>query len=220
MFIFGLLTLLLGSCNSPPETGTEGRNQLAVVNRTSISHSITEILLGFRASGSLVIRGECTGGSFIVDDVPRAPAGRFATVGDALGEWSRLVPRLNVHQDTDGMWRVSDATASAELLKVEVPDLRAEVINGEEAIGAVLDSKPVISFLRENGIAEASTTGGPAPYDESKVPHSTFHIRGGATVAEALDQIVKKYPGIWVYSECVMNSQQKFVSLQTFSFRN
>lgn len=204
------------------ETISRGTTQseldgLHVRKGISISNSLADLFVRFHSNGSIVVRGECSNGNFITDQVPTGPIEHFGKFQDALAEWSRVVPRLAIYHDSDGMWRVSDGTASADLLKVKISDLRVQVIDGEDAIGAVLDSKEVELFLRNSGIKEASTTAGLAPYHASKLPHSSWHLRD-VTVAEAFDAAVEKYPGVWVYTECVGRGSQKLVNVRTLGF--
>jgi len=133
-----------------------------------------------------------------------------------VAAWSMLVPRLKTYSDANGVWRVSDDTASADLLKVRIGDLRVRVLDSEEAVAAVLATKEVESFFRDNGMREASTMIGIVPYDGGKLPRSVWHVRD-VTVAEAFDEAVTKYPGVWVYRECI-GEKQKLVNVRTRSF--
>lgn len=185
-------------------------------NGISISDSLAQVLVQFRSFGSIVIRGNCTDAGFINDEVSPAPIGKFSSVQDALAEWSHTVPRLLIHQDAKGMWRISDNTASPSLLNVEIKDLHTRVFNGAEAIGVVLGSKEVQLFFRDNAVGQATTMGGLAPYDGSSLPRSEWHLHG-ATVADAFDDAVTKYAGVWVYTECVTD-HRKLITVRATSF--
>ncbi len=133
-----------------------------------------------------------------------------------MAAWSILLPRLKVYSDANGIWRVSDGTAVADLLKVRIGDLRVRVLDSEEAVAAVLATKEVKSFYSNNGIRDASTMIGIVPYDPDSLHRSAWHVRD-VTVAEAFDSAVKKYPGVWVYRECV-GEKQKLVNVRTRIF--
>jgi hypothetical protein len=211
----GLLFIVQGLSNLVHSEADVSQHR--VEDEISISDSIAQLFVRFHSVGSIVIRGQCTDASFIKDDVPRGPTEDFASLGDALAVWSRVVPRLETHHDANGMWRVSDSSASPNLLKVRINDLRTSVLGSNDAVGAVLGTKEVTLFLRDNRISQASTTAGLAPYDASKLPHSAWHLHG-VMVGEAFDAAVKKYPGVWVYTECTADSHRKLVNVRTMGF--
>lgn len=215
---FTFAVLLLNTCtpSDSVEKGTAPELQPAI-GKTSISDSLAQLFLRFHGSGSIIVRGQCTDASFILDEVPRGPAGAFSSLGDALAEWSRLVPRLTVRHNVNDMWRVSDSTASAELLKLKINELRADVLDSDGAVGAILETSEVKQFLHVQGISQASTMGGPGSYDASKLPHSPWHLHN-VTVGEAFDSAVNKYPGVWVYTECVSDDHHKLMNVRALSF--
>jgi hypothetical protein len=182
----------------------------------SISNSLGDLFVRFHTIGSIAIRGKCSDANFVIDEVPQGPTGNFSSFKDALAAWSNLVPRLKTYSDANGVWRVNDITASADLLRVRIGDLRVRVLDSEEAVAAVLATKEVQGFFRDNGIKEASITIGLVPYDGDKFPRSVWDVRG-LTVAEAFDEAVIKYPGVWVYRECI-EEKQKLVNVRTRSF--
>jgi len=195
---------------------TPGELQQHLESEISISDSLAELFVRFHSNGSIIIRGNCTDASFIQDAVPLGPNANFSGIEEALAAWSKLVPRLIVHRSSDSIWRVSDSSASPELLKTRINNLRARVIDADDAIGAVLGTKEVNSFFRDNAISQASTTGLLAPYDPSSLPHSAWHLHD-VTVEDAFDAAIKKYPGVWVYTECIVD-HRKLVNVRTRSF--
>jgi hypothetical protein len=213
-----ILSVSLCEPSTPGLKETPPQQSHAAAQEISLGVSLAELLSNYHSAGSIIVRGQCTNANFIKDDIGNPPAGKFRSLDKAVMEWTKAVPRLTAHHDPNGMWRIVDTTASAQLLKLRIHDLWINAFDGVSAIGGILDTNEVKQFFDEYGFSQASTIGGPAPFDPSQLPHSILHLHD-VTVAEAFDAVVKKYPGLWVYWECVSPSDnRKLIEVRALSF--
>jgi hypothetical protein len=165
-------------------------------------------------SASLVFSGLCNG------DFPgvRLPAGLD---GQPLEMLQAIFPQnsnLQVSQERDGIIRLSDMETPRDFLNVRISRVRftmddatdGPLFDPQEATWAILRSLEVKKFEAAHNIDSRP--------EAIHLPHAPFttqspHISGyivDVTVSQALDYLLKTFPGLWIYERCPGTVQFSF----------
>jgi hypothetical protein len=173
---------------------------------TTVENFLDELFLLTHSSGSLILRGTCkvtnvTNG-VASDDLPNPPQGPFQNLDEALNAVSKLNPHLSWSRDANGLTRVRDDRVPTDVLRLRLQRVHFNrVRDSNAAIRIVLDAPEVQAYFRENDI-ERSTSFNASMYTTPRgFPTSSGDLRN-VTVAEALDRIMRFFPGLWMYNEC------------------
>ncbi len=176
---------------------------------------ILEILDTARVSGSVVLWGSCT--VSYPPDLPklRVSATDRASALQALREVLADDPAMQITQDSDGTIRMIERGVPSDILNVKIRHVSFEgrgtsaqsdgMYTPNDALRGVLQAPEIVDFMRAHDIERPTGT--------EAVPGNLFgpwppeypHISGSlddVTLSEALDRILKTFPGIWVYENC------------------
>jgi hypothetical protein len=86
---------------------------------------------------------------------------------------------------------------------------------------AILQTPEVTAYMKAHNIAVAM--GGAVPGNNAPFPIDAPHIERSMenlTVSQAMDRVLKTFPGIWVYEDCLQpDSKSRFVGFIFFSSR-
>jgi len=132
-------------------------------------------------------------------------------IDDDLDNLSHLSSHYGWFRRKDGLVQFRDDRASAELLRLHLAQFElVQAVNLEDAVNKLLKAKQVVSFLKQNQIdLEPEFTGAYLGNQEhiqrlSKSPTTPkYSLKLTAvTLEEALNSIVRTFPGVWVYREC------------------
>jgi hypothetical protein len=178
---------------------------------------LMETLRRANASGSLEL-SRCDFGP-----LPHIPSLRVPTATGPLPQILREMfaddPAMQVTQDADATIRMIESGVPTDLLDVKIRHLPFE-LNGiplqyaaftsNDAIREILHTPEVLAFAKAHGIvippSAAGTLGLTAPH-----PAESPHIVGSMddlTVSQALDKVLKTFPGIWVYEDCACSDKK------------
>lgn len=196
------LTLVLTLAFAPSCLG-QGEER---ISPKSASSYIGAVLNGSRASGSLVYSGSC-GHAGASEDLPalRMPPRNNPYSLQSLREMFAGDPKMRVEAETGGKIRMVERATPLDILNVKVlhlsftthPDpLRSPTM----ALWAIIEAPEVRAFMDANRI-------GPKRRDAYgfSIPLYSESISGdldNVTVAQALDFVLKTYPGFWAYENC------------------
>ena len=185
---------------------------------------IASVLNRAHASGSLVYSGRCenNGGTF---DLPslRLPADRNTPPLRMLREMFADDPKMHVTQDANGKIRMVETDVPRDLLDLRIVQVSFSsgphiLNNGDEASLQIMATPDVKNYMTANNI-------GPVVPDFRLFIGPTSpnapHISGDlyfVTVSEALDYILKTYPGFWAYESCENGDKGRTVHLNFFPF--
>jgi hypothetical protein len=132
---------------------------------------------------------------------------------------------VRVTQDSDGTIRMIENGVLADLLNVRISHISfdgygSHTANEEAgeytpngALYVILQAPEVVAFMKARGIA-TPTGGGAVPGGVAPMTHRLPHISGSMddlTLAEALDRVLKTFPGLWIYKSCARNDTKKRV---------
>jgi hypothetical protein len=164
-------------------------------------------------SGSLIFSGHCDAST--PTDFPhfRAASSAGRSPVDVARDIFAGRPSTQVTQDPDGTVRMTESGVPKELLNVKISHISFEAngkpsqytaFSGQSAIdNGVLRAPEVLAFMKAQGFETRSgggITGGSGPLPEY-LPHITRSM-DNLTVSQALDDVLKTFPGIWVYEYC------------------
>ena len=193
----------------------------------TISPSLTGTIVGAvltraRASGSLVYSGRCenNGGTF---DLPilRLPADRNTPPVQLLQQMFVDDPKMHVTQDANGNIRVVEADVSRDLLDLRIVQVSFSsgshiLNNGNEAALQIMATPDVKNYMTVNHIGPVVSDFirfiGPSSPDAPRTSGDLYYV----TVSEALDYILKTYPGFWAYESCENGDKGRTVHFDFF----
>jgi hypothetical protein len=124
---------------------------------------------------------------------------------------------MQVTQDPDGIIRMNEAGVPTNLLNVKISHILFEsygqrVYTANGALRIILQTPEVLAFMKANNIIgpfgpfdNCGGSGGVVPGNSGAWPPESPHVSGSldnVTLSEALDYVLKTFPGIWVYETC------------------
>jgi len=138
----------------------------------------------------------------VSDALPHPPEGPFHTIDDAMSSLSRIEPHLSWIRDTDGLLRVRDDRVPDGVLHIRLQRVHfSGAATPGLAIWEVLSTPEVRAYFKKNHIEDGLATYNLAPLNTKGLPRLSGEILD-VTVAEALDRVMRFFPGLWIYSEC------------------
>jgi hypothetical protein len=168
---------------------------------------IGRVLTKAHASGSVVYHGQCqnNGESW---DLPAVSFPRYLDIAPVqmLQEMFADDPKMHVTQDANGNIRMVETDVPRDLLDlriVQVPFSSERGIHAPRwAISQIMVTPDVKNYMTVNDIGpvvpDFRVFIGPLSPNAPKIPSDLYYV----TVSEALDYILKTYPGFWAYEEC------------------
>jgi hypothetical protein len=189
---------------------------------------ITDVLSRATVSGSLAYWGHC-GNHEARPDLPNVRSlpedSQSVPPVKALQKMFAYDPKMRVSQETDGMIRMFESDIPRDLLDVRIshisfkdPEGRDGVWNPRQARRMLVRAPEIRAFMREHNIAWASDGeyindiyGGAHPYQ----PHVSGDLYD-VTLAEAMDYVLKSFPGFWVYENCRKEDGTRVVFIEIF----
>lgn len=167
---------------------------------------IGRVLAKAHASGSLVYHGQCeaNGGSW---DLPAVsfPKHYEITPVQMLQEMFTGDLKMQVTEDTNGNIRMVETDVPRDLLDLRIVQVSfptgSGINNANVAVVQIMVTPDMKNYMTVNNI-------GPVSDFYRFIVHSSLNapqISGDlyyVTVSEALDYILKTYPGFWAYEEC------------------
>ena len=211
--------------------GPRGHEALAAHRKAASLQPILELLAQEKFSGSLEISGACDLRDF--PDFPhfRAPATYGGSPLHAVREILADDPAMQVTQDPDGTIRMNEVGVPADVLNIRISHILFEnngangqraLYNPNDALRAILWAPEVVAFMKAHGIegpyAAEAVRGNAGPW-----PIEWPHISGSldnVTLSEALDRVLKAFPGVWLYENCPQGDKKhRFVYFRFFYLR-
>ena len=173
---------------------------------TTVENFVVEMFFLTKDSGSMTLSGTCEttqqGNVVVSDTLLHPPRGPFQNLGEALTAVSQLDPHLSWIRDKEGLMRVSDDRVPDDVLRIRLQRVRfRRAVDVNEAIRSVMSAPEVRAYFKENHIEDATVFINVVPLSTKGFPRLSDELRN-VTVAEALDRIVRFFPGLWIYSDC------------------
>jgi hypothetical protein len=130
-----------------------------------------------------------------------------------------------VSRESNGIIRVAETGVQTDILGVRIGHLSFDGISDpDEALDVVLGAPEVQSFIRANGIGQPLDIHSPPLYDlpgMKRIPpmpgvRSISGELNDVTLADALDYVLKTFPGFWLYQDCETLDRQRVVYFGLF----
>jgi hypothetical protein len=188
---------------------------------------ILEALDKAKLSGSFVFPRRCdlSGCNTPAPDFPhfRVPTRAGGSIVQVLREVLADAPAMQVTQDPDGTIRMNETGVPTDLLNVKISHILFEnygqrVYTANGALKVILQTPEVLAFMKAHDIRgpfdNCSGHGEAVPGNAGAWPPGSPHISGSldnVTLSEALDYVLKTFPGIWIYESCPQSDKKNRV---------
>ena len=207
--VLAVNTLLFCAQNPHSPSNTTALRTNTVVNLA------LESFFDTRTSGSIILTGTCestmSGRVVSTEELAIPDPIDIKRIDDDLDNLSHLSSHYGWFRRNDGLVQFRDNRASAELLRLHLAKFELlQAVNLEDAVNKLLKVQQVKSFLKQHHIdLEPEFTGASFWNDEqiqrlSKSPTAPKYSLKltDVTLEEALNSIVRTFPGVWIYREC------------------
>jgi hypothetical protein len=191
--------------------GSQAQGTLTVPPNVALLPILT-VLDEAKVSGSLRLTGRCD--LQFLPDLPllRAPGDIRSAPLTAVREVFADDQAMRVTEDPGGMIRMNEIGVPVDLLDVRIGHISFEdyahsaIFNPNDALYAILRAPEVAHFTKAHNIVDTPAMMGSAVRGNAgRWPAEWPHISGSldnVTLAEALDHVLKTFPGIWLYEDC------------------
>ena len=193
---------------------------------TASLRPILEILSEANLSGSLEFSGRCDMRGF--PDFPR-----FGLTTGEDGAIERLrkgfagAPELQVLQDSSGTVRMLESSVPVDVLHVKIARVtfedydRRPIYSPNGALNVISRSPEVEAFMQSHHIRflfSASAVIAPTSPPVPDVPHISGVLEN-TTLSDALDYVLRTFPGVWVYENCPAGNGESRIYLRFYYLR-
>lgn len=194
--------------------------------RTKVDPAMTAAMIGrvlakAHTSGSLVYHGQCQdhGGTW---DLPAVSSPKHYETNPVqmLREMLADDSKMQVAQDTNGNIRMVETDVPRDLLDLKIVQVPFSSDSGFHdprwAMSQIMVTPDVKNYMTVNNIGPVVPDFrlfiGPLSPNAPKISDDLYYV----TVSEALDYILKTYPGFWAYEECKGEAGSRKVFFQFF----
>ena len=190
---------------------------------THTARLILDVLSKAHVSGAFEYEGRCGPGVLVPDFPPIRGHQKFNARDpvDTLRSMFSIGGQILISKEANGIIRVVGSGVQTDILGVRINHLSFnKVSDPEEALNAVLSAPEVESFILTHGIGQPFNVHVLPPYlwsgNKSPGIRSISGELKGVTLAEALDYILSKFPGFWLYQNCESLGGQRVVHFGFF----
>jgi hypothetical protein len=193
-------TIMLAACLRAQDRGSTSFGEVRM--------QVGDVLSRAHLSGSLEYWSACNF-KMTYPDFPklRALPDHDGPAVELLRKMFSVDPEMRVSQDADGRIRMIETDVPSDLLDVKIHHLRfpPEYHGPNAAAIAILKTPEVIAFRREHNIGPEADWGPGASFPSDAFAPDKSSVRGDlheVTVREALDYVLRTFPGFWYYENC------------------
>jgi hypothetical protein len=209
------------------EAAAVGQQPQPIVIRYDTALSVLNVLTTAQVSGSIQYVGKC-GPNVLVPDLPPIRATQKPhppNPVETLHTMFSIDSRIAVSQGSNGIIRVVETRVQTDILGVRIDHLSFDGISDpDNALEVVLAAPEVQSFIRAHGIGQPFDTHSAPLYKLPGMRHVPPSPRvrsisgelNDVTLADALDYVLKTFPGFWLYQDCETPDQQRVVYFGLF----
>lgn len=199
--------------------GRVPQNEEQNTNPSQALLPILDLLAHSGTSGSLQFSGECS-----LQSLPEFPPIRNTVAPknsalDTLAEMFAGNRPIRVKRAHNGLIRMKEEGVNSDFLKVKLDQItfKSNGANGQTGVYSpniallhILARQEVVAFMKSHQL-KWPYEGGVVPGNAGRWPSSAPHVAGSltdVTVEEALDYVVKHFPGLWIYENCPAHADQ------------
>ncbi len=186
---------------------------------------LLEALNRAHVSGSMIVSGHCSnaGGDFPHLSVPSETTAQSPL--DIARETLADDPAIRVSKDLDGNIRMVESGVPTGLLHIKIKHISFEggaFSASDAARRFILRAPEVLAFMQAHDID--TLTGGMIIGSNAPLSMELPHLSGSmdnVTVSEAMDMVLKTFPGIWAYESCPhANGKGQFIHFLFFDLKH
>jgi len=187
---------------------------------------ILNVLTSARVSASLEYNGRCGPNVFIPDlppiFEPRKPYGPLPA--NTLHSMFSKDRGMVISQDSKGIIRVVETGVQTDILEVTIHHLSFDGISDpDQALHVVLNAPEIKSFMKAHDIGQPFdiyhppiwAVPGPNASPTPGLPHISGELNE-VRLSDALDYILKTFPGFWLYQDCRNSDGRRVVYFGLF----
>jgi hypothetical protein len=192
--------------------------------RTKVDPAMTAAMIGrvlakARTSGSLVYHGQCQdrGSTWDIPTVSR-PEHNDVTPVRMLQDMFADDSKMHVTQDANGNIRMAETDVPRDLLDLRIVQVSfpsGSINDANIAVEQIMVTPDMKNYMTVNNIGPVSDSHRFIVLSSPDAPHISGDLYF-VTVSEALDYILKTYPGFWAYEECEGEAGSRKVFFQFF----
>lgn len=215
-FAITLILILFDACQGRERGGVSSEMAIPVV---------MGVLGKAGVSGSLEYWGRCN-----LDRLPdfpkvHVPGRNTNSPVQALREGFSGDPEMRVTQEPDGTIRMSETDIPRDLLDLRIDHIlfkmnygsRGALYNPRDALLAILDTPEVAAFVAAHDIefSDFEQVHGEMQMPSPKQPYISGELHN-VTLSQALDYVLRTFPGIWIYENCPSKRGKRVVIIKFF----
>lgn len=173
-------------------------------------------------SGSLAFSGHCTGFPQDLAHLRVSSTSEGAPLQLARETFSDD-PAMQVSQDPDGTIRMKERGTSTELLDVKISHVPFEftVYSLRGALYYFILRAPEVSAFADAHDIQVPFIGMGGQQFNTDSPHISISASmDNLTLSQAVDRLVKTFPGIWVYENCNVDGKRQVVLFHFLSLQD
>jgi hypothetical protein len=183
------------------------------------------------ASGSLRYSGRCEAGPGKRFDFPKLQSPQKVSDDPvaALREIFADDPQMRVTRDANGFIRMVEADVPRDLLDVRFKRIAFRDDEAHppkdvryvprDAMWAILSRPEVSAFMRDHEIArrfDIEDASGRRPIPSPAMPRLSDSL-DDVTLSEALDNVLRTFPGLWIYENCPSKNGKRVVDFGIYA---
>jgi hypothetical protein len=198
-----------------PGVGAQRQDRSAGTIETTVSDYGVKTFLYTRTSGSLVLLGACRtspdGDVVVTDQIKISEPRSSKSPDEALDILAQVNDHITWHRQSDGLVQVKDDRASAPILSLLIKQVELkDVVDLGDAIHKLLLAPEIKTFLDRNRIempvvySSSFLSNQLVTRQRAETPSAPRYSRTltNVTLEQALNSVVRDFPGVWTYSEC------------------
>ena len=218
LFVFAALTAFAAAV----ATSQEKTPPMQAFTRWQPPEPIRKALDKAKVSGSMELSG-CTENMRPQYPKTRALSAGNGTAVEMLREVLADNPNISIEQATSGVVRIVDTNASIDILNLKIEHITFEdyarnfAYSPNGALTTILQAPEVSSFMNAHNLKPFSGPAGAGPpgWGQLNGPHLSGSL-DNVTLIDALDKVLKVFPGLWVYWSCPQSDNKIVVRFHFF----
>jgi hypothetical protein len=204
------------------EAGSKTSRQRSQAEKKAVStesslQPILNVLTKANLSGSLEFSGNC--GSLAFPGYPEFPQVHAPSTmdGPALQTLRRLFadnPGIRVTQDPDGTIRMVERSVQIDILHLRIRHISfdRDAYDPNVAAEYIVSTPEIKLFMKSHDMQWPFGGGGAGSWIAGEIPPTAPHISSSmdnVTLSEAMDRVLKTFPGLWIYQNCPASNTRK-----------
>jgi hypothetical protein len=187
------------------------------VSTESSLQPILKVLTKAKLSGSLEFSGNCD--SLAFPGYPEFPQVQApSTTGAPPVEQLRRIfadyPAIHITQDSNGAIRMVERNVQTDVLHLRIRHISfgGGAYDPNVAVEYIVSTPEINLFMKLHDIQWPFGGGGAGNWIAGTIPPTAPHIAGSldnVTVSEAMDRVLKTFPGLWIYQNCPASNTRK-----------